>query len=466
MRRSRRCFWKNILPEEVVFSVYDVTVWTQVLVKTLGLCLLLFLAACFSCSEAALFSLGKVRLARMQQEGRHRSYQYISHLLRDPGRLLVTIIIGNEIVNVVCSTLTASLADTIFARLVPHLSGRQVLTETIIATAFLVPLIVLFGDYLPKTVGVKDPERLAQLLALPLAWFSRIVAPLRWVLETLAGTVIKTTLGSSSAEQGVLSQSYLRTLVDVGSQEGEIAEAERRFIHNIFDFGDTKVSELMTPRTDMLCLDVAQSWESVRSTIADHRFSRLPVYEGDKDNIVGVLYVKDLLAIAPEQIKEKGFALRSILRKPYFIPHSKKADDLFREFQFHRVHMAIVVDEYGGVAGLVTMEDLLEELFGEVLEDYEPEQSILRRIDERTVVVHARMSLEEFNERLEANLPLEEYNTIGGLVFGLFGRLPAVGAQVSYAGFTFTIEKMRGTKLLEIRVCKEIPASPDTAPDE
>jgi len=439
----------------VVSIVYDASLWAPVLVKALGLCALLFLSACFSCSEAALFSLGKLKLVRIQHDGRHKAHRHIAELLREPGRLLVTILIGNELVNIICSTLTASLADTVFGQVASGGTPRNVVTETVITTAFLVPVLFLFGDYTPKTFAVRDPERFARLLAPPLASFSRIVAPVRWLMESLAGVIIRATLGASPGEQGLLSQSDLRTLVDVGRQEGQIAESERKFIHNIFDFGDTKVSELMTPRTDMLCLNVEQTWDEVLEAISRHRFSRLPVYEGDKDNIVGVLYAKDLLALDPEAIRTQGFALRSVLRKPYFIPHSKKADDLFREFQFHRVHMAIVVDEYGGVAGLVTMEDLLEELFGEILDEYEPGQSILKRIDERTVVVSARMSLEEFNERLGACLPQEEYTTIGGLVFGLFGRLPAAGAQVSFEGYTFTVEKMRGTKLLEIRVCKE-----------
>jgi len=429
--------------------------YTLIVLKVCLLCILFFLAACFSCSETALFSLGRVKLFRIKEEKQERADSHIVRLLEDPRRLLVTIIIGNELVNILSSTLTASITDTVFANIPWTDHYLDEVIQTIIGTVILVPLLVLFGDYLPKTLAIMNPERFARKLSAPLDLFAKSIAPIRWVMESFASVVIRMTLGSSHWQEAVTSEAEFRVLVDLGKEEGEIAESEREIIHNIFDFGDTSVSEVMTPRTDMVCVNIEQEWDEILSLVAEEHYSRTPVYENDKDNIVGVLYSKDLLAVDPGRTERKEFNLRTMLRKPYFIPHSKKANDLFREFQFHRVHMAIVVDEYGGVAGLVTMEDLLEELFGEILDEYDPEEFIMRRVDDRTAVISSRMTIDEFNWRLGAHLPADEYDTMGGLVFGLFGRLPTVGSQVSFSGCTFTVEKMQGTRILEIRVSME-----------
>ena len=429
--------------------------FTIIVLKICFLSILLFLAACFSGSETALFSLGRLKLFRIQEEKKEGPHRHIAHLLTDPRRLLVTIVIGNELVNILASTVMGSLTDTVLTTFGGEDRYRYLVAEAIAGTAVLVPLLVFFGDLVPKTLAIMNPEGFAKRLAGPLDTFARLIAPLRWVMQSLADVIIRMSLGASPSEERHITESDLRTLVDLGEEEGEIAESEKEFIHNIFDFGDTVVSEVMTPRTDMFCLHVDQTWDEILAAIAEEHYSRMPVYEKDKDDMVGVLYSKDLLALNPDEPDRKEFELRSLLRKPYFIPHSKKANDLFREFQFHRVHMAIVVDEYGGVAGLVTMEDLLEELFGEILDEHDPEEFLMRRIDDRTVVISARMTIEEFNGRLGAGLPEEEYDTMAGFVFGLFGTLPTVGGQVSFEGCTFTVEKMRGTRILEIKVSLE-----------
>jgi len=202
----------------------------------------------------------------------------------------------------------------------------------------------------------------------------------------------------------------------------------------------------------MFCLQGDQSLEEILEVIEEQHYSRIPVYEEDKDDITGILYCKDLLGIRADPEKRRDWNLRAFLRKPYFIPQTKKASDLFREFRFNRVHLAIVVDEYGGVAGLVTMEDLLEELFGDILDDYDPEEPQPRQLDENTMVIPGRMPFEDCDQLGGAALPEEEYETMGGLVFGLFGKLPSPEAKVSFMHYTFTVEKMEGTRILELRV--------------
>jgi putative hemolysin len=287
---------------------------------------------------------------------------------------------------------------------------------------------------------------------MPLRLFYTLVAPLRGVLGALSNGIVRLCLGEAPAGESPITEEAFRNLVDMSKKGGVLWESEREFIHNIFEFEETPASEVMTPRTDMFCLQTDQSLGEILKAVEKRPQSRIPVFEKDKDDIVGILYCKDLLRLAVDAVKQEEWDLKSFLRKPYFIPETKKANDLFREFRFNRIHLAIVVDEYGGVAGLVTMEDLLEELFGEIQDEHDTEEPQPRELDENTLIIPAKMPIEEFNQRTEAGFPLEEYDTMGGLVFGLFGRLPSPGAKVSYMGHTFTVEQMMGTRILELRV--------------
>ena len=423
-----------------------------VIIKISFLVVLLLCSGFFSGSETSLFSLGRVERYRIREEKETFVSRCLQALVERPRRLIVTVLIGNELVNITIAALGASLMDGALLARPPFVSMDSVLLKTIIATAVCFPLLLVVGEITPKTLALYNPRRFARFAAVPLRLFYLLISPVRWILASLSNGIVRLFFGEAPKADSPMTEEEFRELVDQSNEGGVLWEAERDFIHNIFDFGETRVSEVMTPRTDMFSLKGDQSLEEILVVIEEQHYSRIPVYEEDKDDITGILYCKDLLGLRADPEKRRDWNLRAFLRKPYFIPQTKRASDLFREFRFNRIHLAIVVDEYGGVAGLVTMEDLLEELFGDILDDYDPEEPQPRKLDENTMVVPGRMPIEDFNQLAGTELPEEEYDTMGGLVFGLFGKLPSPEAKVSFMHYTFTVEKMEGTRILELRV--------------
>jgi CBS domain containing-hemolysin-like protein len=420
--------------------------------KLFFLVVLLLCSGFFSGSETSIFSLGRVERYRIREESETFVSRCLQVLIERPRRVIVTILIANELVNITISTLVASLADQALLGWTSPVSMNPLLLKTLVATAACFPLLLVLGEITPKTLALYDPKKFARFAAIPLRLLYTFLAPVRWVLGSLANGIVRVLFGEPPKADLPITEEEFRMLVDRSDEGGVLWEAEREFIHNIFDFGETQVSEVMTPRTDMCCLQASQSLEEVLKIIEEQHYSRIPVYEADKDDITGILYCKDLLGLKADPETRKAWNLKAFLRKPYFIPQTKKASDLFREFRFNRIHMAIVVDEYGGVAGLVTMEDLLEEIFGEILDDYDHDEPRPRRLDANTLLIPARMPIEDFNRLAAADLPDDEYDSMGGLVFGLFGKLPSAGAKISFRGYTFTVEEMEGTRILELRV--------------
>ena len=426
------------------------------------LLLLLICSGFFSGSETAFFSLGRIERYRIAREKGSIALRWIHDLIQQPRRLLITILIGNECVNITASAVSAKLSHDLCSRLFPAVAEDTVLLETLVAAAFILPLILIFGEVTPKTVALLNPRRFAKAAVVPLTLFARAVAPVRLLLESLASGIVRATLGESPPADQAITEREFRSMVDLSKLGGELGETEQEFIHNIFEFGETQVSELMTSRADMVCLHADQPLPEALRTVEEHHFSRIPVYHRDMDDIVGILYAKDLLRDALEADRGEPWSLRQKVRKPSFIPQTKRANDLFREFRTTQVHLAMVVDEYGGVAGLVTMDDLLEDLFGDIIDEHRLRVPQVRRLGQDTLIIPGRMPIEDFNRLAGAALSDDEYDTMGGFVFGLFGRLPSVGSRVSYKSFAFTIEKMRGTRIGEIRVQRQPSPGADT----
>jgi len=441
---------------------------TVIFTKIILLLLLLICSGFFSGSETSLFSLGRIERHRIREEGETLSSRWIQSLLQRPKRLIITILIGNELINIIISALAASFTEDIITISGYTEASEWLFFKTLAATAICLPLLLIFGEITPKTLALKNPHRFSLFVAIPLSLFYRMVTPVRWILAGLADVIVRFLFGEQPVKEEPITEREFRNLVDMSKKGGVLWDSEHEFIHNIFDFGETRVSEIMTPRTDMFCIQSGQSLEEALQIIEQHHYSRIPVYEKDKDDIIGILYSKDLLRVGLDFGRQKDWTLDVILRQPYFIPQTKMASDLFREFRSTRIHLAIVVDEYGGVAGLVTMEDLLEDLFGEILDEYDPEEPQVRQVDKNTMIIPARMSIEEFNKRLNVEFPEDEYDTMGGLIFDLFGRLPASDAKISYKHYTFTVEKMLGTRILELKVQwqDEVPEAPVPAGTE
>jgi putative hemolysin len=269
-------------------------------------------------------------------------------------------------------------------------------------------------------------------------------------------------VGGGNAEQPELSEEELRTLVDVGASEGVVERGEREMIHKVFELEDTPVRSVMVPRTDMFCLDVETPVADILPALRENLHSRVPVYEGSIDVIVGVLYTKDLLPYVGTGLPP-SFDVRAHLHPPYFVPESKRADALLQEFQAKRLHIAIVVDEYGGTAGLVSLEDLLEELVGEIADEYDEPERLIQRVDETTYRVAGKLPIDDLNAAAGLSIPSEGYETVGGWVLDLFGRVPRKSERVETLEVVVTVEKIERTRIVEVLIALRKPASRQAA---
>ncbi len=415
--------------------------------------LLVVLAACFAASEAALLALSRLRL--LQRNGAQDT-KPLERLVSDRNLYLTTILVGNTIILLAADSLATWLA-------IQYGVWRPVLVATIIMTV----VILVFAEIVPKMVVVQEPTHWARRLAPFLNVMARLLRPLTWALVGLTHRVIRLFGGDPNAPGPYVTEEDIRALVNVGERHGALEEEEKEMIHSIFELGDTVVREVMTPRTDMVCADVTDPVSKGVEIVIREGYSKVPVFEENIDHIVGVVHDRELLIAVSRG--EENVALRSLMRPIKAIPENKKVDELLREMQAEKVSVAIVVDEYGGTAGLVTMEDLLEEIVGEIMDEYDAEQQDLppeiKELPNGDVIVDARMDIDDVNERLGLSLPTEDFESIGGYTFGLFGRVPMPGEHLSIdGGLTLVVEKTSGRRLLSVRI-KKPPAQTAASED-
>ena len=412
------------------------------------------LAALVVCSalltgaEAAYFSLGRARLKRLAEQEGNSPERATKPLLEQPHELLVTLLVGITLINIGASALAAALAE--------RLLGPVGLPIAIVVMVFL---LSVFGEVLPMTVAVEHPEGFIAWVRRPVAWLGMAVAPIRVAVGAFTALSLRLVGSERKEETPEISEEELRTLVDVGAREGIVERTEREMIHRVFDLEDTVVREVMVPRPDMFCLDVATPRERILDLLRENLHSRVPVYEETVDQIVGVLYTKDLLphlhGLPPD------FDLRAYLHPPYFVPESKRADALLREFQAKKLHLAVVVDEYGGTAGLVTLEDLLEELVGEIRDEYDEEERLIQPAGERAFRVSGKLGIYDLNAATGLTVSSESFDTVAGWVLDLFGRVPHKGERVETADGVVTVEKVERTRVVEVLVTlKAAPSAP------
>ena len=412
----------------------------QITFKLILLGALFFLSGFFSCSEAALFSLTPLHLHKMAED-RYPFLSYVRRLLNHPRKLLITIIVGNETANTTISVLVASL----FLYHFPD-KGQW------LAIGVTVPVILVFAEALPKTFAVIYPMSISSLFSPVMMFFSRAEQPIVWIMEKIFSRMITMISRDVAAESHSLTEDEFRALIDAGEREGVLEEVQRDLIHAVFDLEDKPVSEIMVPRVDMFCLPVSLSVAEMEPEIIAARHSRIPVYGADRDDILGILFAKDLSGVTSG--RERAGRAEKLLRKPHFVPEGKSVGSLFRDFQARKLQIAIVVDEYGGVSGLVTIEDILEDLFDDLYARHGIRDNLWQRIDERTLLVSGSMPMEDFRSLIDADIPRDGFDTVGGFVFHLFGKLPAKGESVSFNGYVFRIDMMGKARILTIRVEK------------
>jgi putative hemolysin len=419
------------------FVPYDLLI-----IKLILLAFLLLLSGFFSGSEAAFFSLTPLHLHKMKEE-HYPFLSYVQQLLKYPRRLLITILVGNEAVNITISAVAASLFIYFF--------GIQGQWMTVV---IMTPVLLIFGEALPKTFAVTHPMRLSAFLSPLLIITSRIVRPVVWVLEMVSGFFVRRfSHDTTSSRRHVLMEDEFRTLIDAGEKEGALESAQRDLIHKVFDLGDTTVAEIMIPRVDMFCLPVSMQITDIEREIIKARHDRIPIYGSDRDDIIGILYARDLL----EGItgRQTPVSIAKISRKPFFIPEAKTAISMLRDFQAMRIQMAIVVDEYGGVSGLVTLEDILNHLYEDIYDTPGARDPLWQRVDDRTILASGQMSIEDLLDVFPLTAPEEDFETVGGFVFHLFGKLPVRGESVTYDHHTFRVEKMGKARILKVRIERE-----------
>jgi putative hemolysin len=411
--------------------------------------LLLLLSATFSGTETAFFAVNKVKMQNLLGD-KWRRQKALSMIIEHPQKMLAALLVGNTSVNIIASVLVASISLKIWGDVY---SDRWV---ALIATGITTTLLLLFGEVTPKIIAAVFAERVTLLMAGPIYVFSLVLTPVIAVINWISHGIIRLSGGRiTDVAAPLVTEEEIRTAVTLGEEAGELEEEEKEMIHSIFEFGDTSAHEVMVPRTDMTAIDVTVPLKEALDLVLDTGHSRIPVYEDTVDNVIGIIYARDLLACMRDRHTEVG--IRETMRPAYYVPEAKKVDDLLRELRRRRVHMAIVIDEYGGTAGLVTIEDLLEEIVGEIRDEYDiQEEELFRILDENTYLVDGRMSIDEINEMLDVRIPKDGFDSIGGYIFSEIGDIPGVGERLGLPdlGLELVIDKTDGRRISKVKIIK------------
>ncbi|MCK4326805.1 HlyC/CorC family transporter [bacterium] len=409
--------------------------------QLIGLVVLLLLSAYFSASETALTSLGKLKMKSLIGRAGRRA-ELLSSWLEDPSRLLATILVGNNIVNVAASV----LCTFVLLRLLPETPAGKV---GAISTGVMVCLILVFGEISPKTYARQNAERIALRTIRPLNGLSRILSP-------LIGLLVFVSPGGGKAKPGpFMTEEEIKRMISLGEEEGVLEEEEKEMIDSIFKFGDTKVQEVMVPRSDMVTIEANQDLDNILKLVMEAGHSRIPVFKGRIDNIIGILYAKDLLNLW-EQSSRARLKVKDLIHPAYFVPETKKVDELLREFQRQKIHLAMVVDEYGGTAGLVTLEDLLEEIVGEIEDEYDKGKERIEILEKGIALVDGKTDIGDVNEKLDLKLPEEEgTETVAGFVVDRLGRVPKMGEELIYRGTKITVVEADRRRVIKVKIERE-----------
>lgn len=405
--------------------------------QIIALVVLLGLSAFFSASETALMSLSRIRIRHMVDE-EVKGAALIQKLLDDPSRLLGAILIGNNVVNISASALTTAIFIKSFGD-----AGVG------IATVVMTILVLIFGEITPKSLAAQRSEPVALRVAKPISAITVILAPVVTLMSIITGFVIRLFGGNPNDRQAMITEDELKTIVNVSHEEGVLEFEEKNMIHNVFQFGDSQAKDVMTPRTDMVAVDINATYQELGELFKLEQFSRIPVYEESIDQIVGIVTIKDYVF---NMTQDEIICLKDHVRQAFFTYEYKSTSDLFTEMRAARTQMAIVLDEYGGTAGIVTLEDLVEEIVGDIEDEYDEEKEEIEVIREDEYIVDGSTRIEDVNEMIGTHIESEDFDTIGGYVIELMGRLPEMGDIVENNGITYTIESVDKKRIEKIRI--------------
>ena len=399
--------------------------------------ILILLSGFFSSSETALVSLSKIRLRQMVDEGVKNS-DLVSKLIDKPNKLLGAILIGNNIVNIAASALATSISIDIW--------GNKGIA---ISTGAMTLLVLIFGEVTPKSLAAQNSEKTALKVAKPIYLITVVLSPIIYVITSITNVLIKLMGGNISKTQPLITEDELKTIVNVSHEEGVLEVGETKMIYNVFEFGDSQAKDVMTPRTNMVALSVNSSYKDLVELFKEETFSRLPIYEEDIDDIIGVLHVKDLIFSIEDR---DNFNVRDYLRPAFFTYEFKSTQELFQQMRDNNYPTAIILDEYGGTAGMITTEDLVEEIVGEITDEYDEGNEEIIVIKEDEYIVDGSMKIDLLNDLIGTNIESEDFDSIGGFVIGIVGRFPDEEEVIEYENLKFIIEKSEKNRIEKMRI--------------
>lgn len=415
--------------------------------------ILTLINAFFSAAEMAIVSLNKNKIKVLDEEGNKKA-KLLLKLMEEPTKFLSTVQVGITLAGFFSS---ASAATGISKNLSIYLNRINIPYSEQIAlvgvTVVLSYITLVFGELFPKRVALQKSEALAMAVVKPIIFVSKIAVPFVRLLSASTNILVRLTGLETEGLDEKVSKEEIRSMVEAGQENGVINETEVEMINSIFEFDDKLASEVMTPRTEVYLINIDTPLMEYLDELIEERYSRVPVYEGDTDNIIGILYMKDFYAEA----RKNGFEnvdIKSILHPPYFVPETKNIDELFKELQVSKKHMAVLIDEYGGFSGIVSIEDLIEEVMGNIEDEYDDDEPEIKKIDTNTSIVDGMLSIDDFNDYFDVKIESDDYDTIGGFLIDLLGRIPE-GAEennIEYEKLIFKILEVKEKRIEKIKV--------------
>ena len=405
----------------------------------IGLLVVLLLGSgFFSASETSLMSLSKIRIRYMEDEG-VKGAKLVGSLIEKSSDLLSSILVGNNIVNIAATSVSTSLFINIFG------DGGVA-----IATAVMTVLVLVFGEITPKTIAANSPEKVAVVVSKPISIIMKITKPIVWVFNLLTGIIFKIMGIDNDGVKPFITEEELKAMVNVSHEEGVLEMEEREIINNVFQFGDMQAKEAMIQRLDMVAIDIEDSYDEIIELFKSEKLSRLPVYQESIDDIVGILNIKDIIFLSDEEIQ--NFNIKNYVREAFFTYEFKKITQLLEEMKKEKSQMAIVVDEYGGTAGLLTIEDLVEVIVGDIDDEYDEEEEEIVKVSDNEYLVEGSTKISDVNEQLGINLESEEFDSIGGFIIGYLKRIPEENEIIEVEDVKFKVESIDKNRINKIRI--------------
>lgn len=433
------------------------------------LIVLTLISAFFAAAEAAFISVNKNRLKALASDGNKKA-QLLQELLEEPTKYLSAIQVGITFTGFLASAAVAmGLADDVEEALLRMGIPSETRVVVIVLTVVLSYFMLVFGDLFPKRIAAQNAERFALLTVRPIDLISRLLTPFIKLLSVSVTILMKLCGRDNFQMDGEYSEEEVKSMLDVGTESGQLDEAGREMIESVFDFDDELAYEIMTPRTDVYMIDINDPLEEYLDELLEERYSRIPVYDEDSDDIIGILYMKDFM-IEARKVGFEHVNLRPLLQKPYFVPESKKINELFDELQRSKMRIAILIDEYGGFSGIVTTEDIIEEIVGSIDDEYDDDEPQMEQVEDNVYLVDGQYALDDLSDELEIHLDSENHETLGGLLIELLGEIPDEeedeGITIEYENVTFTIVEIKDRRIEKVKLELHHPVDEDETKED